>query len=92
MIKGEKMNGIGDKFNDFLKEEGLYEEVKERADRKLMIFEIEEYLDDNNMSKEELAKEIGISKIDLDNILDIKQNVSVESLQTTKNFLRKIDE
>jgi hypothetical protein len=35
------MNGIGDKFDDFMKEQGLYDEAKELAAKKLLAFQLE---------------------------------------------------
>jgi hypothetical protein len=41
-MKENKVNGIGDSFDDFLKEQGIFEEVKELAAKKIVQMKKEE--------------------------------------------------
>ena len=38
----EKMNGIGQNFDDFMLEQGLYDEAKELATKKLLVLELKQ--------------------------------------------------
>ena len=50
------MKGIGQNFDDFMIEQGLYEEVQELAVKRLIAFQLEEEMKRQNISKSEMAK------------------------------------
>ncbi len=61
---------IGSSFGDFLKEEGLYEEVKARAIKRVLAWQIEQAMKDQKISKVAMAKRMNTSRAQLDRLLD----------------------
>jgi predicted XRE-type DNA-binding protein len=83
------MNGIGDKFDDFMKEQGLYEEAKELASKKLLAFQLELAMKSQNLTKAYMAKKMNTSRVAIDNILNPNFNNSIETLERFASLLGK---
>jgi len=77
-----KNKTIGSSFDDFLEEEGIAEDVKNGAVKKLIAFQLQEALAREHLSKTELAARLNTSRAGLDRLLD-PENDSV-TLQTLK--------
>jgi antitoxin HicB len=77
-----KNKTIGSSFDDFLKEEGITDEVESGAVKKLIAFKLQEILEAEHISKTELATRLHTSRAALDRLLD-PENDSV-TLQTLK--------
>ena len=71
---------VGSSFDDFLKEEGIYEEVQATAQKRVLSWMLSQYMITNKMSKSALAKKMKTSRTQLDRILD-PENTSI-TLQT----------
>ena len=72
----------GQSFDDFLKEEGMYEEVTEYAIKKVIAFELAQAMKEQGISKTELARRLETSRSQLDRLLDPNNDgVSLNSLQ-----------
>ena len=65
-------NCIGSDFDDFLREEGIFEEVEAGAIKKVVVSMIEQALVENNLTKSEMARRMGTSGTQLDRLLDPK--------------------
>ncbi len=65
-IKGR----IGSSFDDFLREDGLYEEVTARAIKRVIARQLDGLMRDNRLSKTELARRMQTSRAQLDRLLD----------------------
>ena len=50
------MKGIGQDFDDFMIEQGLYEEAQELATKRLIALQLEEEMKRQNISKSAMAK------------------------------------
>jgi antitoxin HicB len=61
---------IGSDFDDFLKEEGIYEECKSEAAKRVFVWQLEREMQKQHMSKEDLAQKMGTSRSAVDRILD----------------------
>ena len=61
---------IGSSFDDFLKEEGIYEEVTTRAIKRVIARQLGALMDDEGLTKTELAKRMKTSRAQLDRLLD----------------------
>lgn len=61
---------IGSNFDDFLKEEGLLEEVEEAVAKKIFIFKIEKEMKKQGINKADLANRMKTSRSAVDRILD----------------------
>jgi antitoxin HicB len=75
-MKTKKKGRIGSSFDDFLKQEGLYEEVTARAIKRVIARQLEALMEDEELTKTELAKRMKTSRAQLDRLLD-PENESV---------------
>jgi len=75
------MKGIGQNFDDFLKEQNIYEEVNELAAKKLITYQLKQAMEEQNLTKSTVAKKMKTSRVAVDNILDPAFNTSIDSLE-----------
>jgi antitoxin HicB len=57
---------IGSDFDDFLAEEGLLEEAEAVAVKRVLAFQIKELMDEQNLSKTEMARRMQTSRAALE--------------------------
>ena len=74
---------IGSSFDDFLKEEGIYEEVSARAIKRVLARQLDALMVDQKITKAELARRMKTSRAQLDRLLD-PQNESVTLATLTR--------
>lgn len=74
MTKGK--GRIGPSFDDFLKEDGIYEEVTARAIKRVIARQLDALMEDQGLTKSALAKRMKTSRAQLDRLLD-PENESV---------------
>ena len=72
----KKKPRIGSSFDDFLKEDGIYEEVTARAIKRVLARQLDAVMKTEGVSKSELAKRMQTSRAQLDRLLD-PENESV---------------
>jgi len=61
---------LGSSFDDFLKEEGIFEECHATALKRVLSFSIKEAMERMEISKTALAEQMGTSRSALDRLLD----------------------
>jgi antitoxin HicB len=61
---------IGSSFDDFLKEEGIYEEVTARAIKCVIARQLDALMQDQGLTKSTLARRMKTSRAQLDRLLD----------------------
>lgn len=61
---------VGSLFEDFLKEQGTYEDTTERAVKRVLAFQIAQVMKEQNITKVEMARRIETSRSQLDRLLD----------------------
>src|SRR5262245_1623867 len=61
---------LGSDFEDFLKEEGIFEEVQTLAIKELVAYRLLKLLRQKHMTKDALAKRMKTSRASLDRLLD----------------------
>jgi antitoxin HicB len=66
----KKKGRIGSSFDDFLKKEGIYEEVTARAITRVIARQLDALMQDQGLSKSSLAKRMKTSRAQLDRLLD----------------------
>lgn len=66
----KKKGRIGSSFDDFLKDEGLYEEVTAKAIKRVIARQLDSVMRENNLTKTMLAKRMHTSRAQLDRLLD----------------------
>jgi antitoxin HicB len=71
-----KKGRVGSSFDDFLKEEGIYEEVTARAIKRVIARQLDALMHEQDISKTELARRMKTSRAQLDRLLD-PENESV---------------
>lgn len=79
---------IGSSFEDFLKEQGIYEEVTENAMKRVLAFRLAEIMKEQNITKAEMAKRLDTSRSQLDRLLDPENDgVTLDALSRAVNAL-----
>jgi antitoxin HicB len=73
---------IGSNFDDFLKEDGILEEVQEVAIKRVLAYQIRRAMIEKELNKTEMAKKMNTSRSVLDRLLS-PSNESI-TLQTMK--------
>ena len=68
---------VGSNFDDFLKEEGMFEAVLAKALKRALSEQIEESMQAANISKVKMAELMATSRSQLDRVLD-PDNISVQ--------------
>lgn len=68
---------IGSSFDDFLQEEGLYEEATARAIKQVLAWQIEQAMAELGLTKSAMARRMNTSRSQLDRLLD-PTNVTVQ--------------
>jgi antitoxin HicB len=66
----KKKGRIGSSFDDFLKDERIYEEVTARAIKRVIARQLGALMQDQGLTKSELAKRMQTSRAQLDRLLD----------------------
>lgn len=75
-----KREHIGSSFDDFLEEEGILEESKEEASKRVMVWQLEKEMKKQHLTKEEFAKRMHTSRSAADRVLDPKKPSTLRSL------------
>lgn len=65
-----KKGRIGSSFDDYLKGEGVYEELSAVAIKRVLAWQLDEAMKKGGVSKNEMAKRMHTSRSQLDRILD----------------------
>ena len=87
MNKNEK-GRIGSSFEDFLKDEGTYEETTATAVKRVLAWQLTQAMESKQMSKNRLAKEMKTSRSQLDRILDPDNTgISLEAVMKAARVL-----
>lgn len=60
----------GQLFEDFLKEQGTYEDTTEQAVKRVLAFQLSEQMKNQGISKVEMARRLCTSRSQLENLLD----------------------
>lgn len=60
----------GQLFEDFLKEQGTYEETTERAVKRVLAYQLADAMKAQKISKVEMARRLNTSRSQLDRLLD----------------------
>ena len=77
----KKKGVVGSSFDDFLKEDGIYEEVTARAIKRVIARQLDALMEDQGLSKSALAKKMKTSRAQLDRVLDPDNgSVTLETL------------
>ncbi|MFS8563377.1 MAG: helix-turn-helix domain-containing protein [Rhabdochlamydiaceae bacterium] len=70
----------GSNFDDFLKEEGIFEECNAEAVKRVLSFQLEKEIKKQKLTKTQLAKRTHTSRAAINRILDPTKTCSLKSL------------
>lgn len=83
MARKAKKGRVGSSFDDFLKEEGIYEECTAAALKRVLARQITRAMDDEGLSKSAMARRMETSTAALNRLLD-PENDSITLHTITK--------
>ena len=72
----KRMDHSGSTFDSFLEEEGIREEVEAAAIKRVLAWQLEQAMQEQQKTKQAMAKQLNTSRSQLDRLLD-PRNVSV---------------
>jgi antitoxin HicB len=72
---------MGSSIDDFLKEEGIFEEAQAQAVKEVVAWQLAEAMKKQKISKNKLARLLKTSRTQVDRILDPKNDITLGSLQ-----------
>jgi hypothetical protein len=81
---------IGSSFEDFLKEEGIFEETTTQAVKRVLAWQVSETMKKKGISKIEMAKRMQTSRSQVDRFLDPDNDkVLLETVQRAASAIGK---
>jgi predicted XRE-type DNA-binding protein len=72
---------IGSSIDDFLKEEGIFDEAQAQAVKEVVAWQLAEAMKKQKISKSKMATLLKTSRTQVDRLLDPKNDVTLSSLQ-----------
>ncbi len=72
---------IGSSLDDFLKEEGLFEETQALAIKEVVVWQLIEAMEKQSLTKARLAVMLKTSRSQVDRLLDPTRDVTLSTLQ-----------
>jgi DNA-binding Xre family transcriptional regulator len=87
-MRSRKKGRIGSSFDDFLTDEGVYNEVETVAVKRVIAWQLEEAMKARRMSKLQMARRMKTSRSQLDRLLDPSHSgVTLETLARAAQVL-----
>jgi antitoxin HicB len=81
---------IGSDFDDFLEEEGILAETETAAVKRVIAFQVEKMMKEQNLSKTEMSRRMNTSRAALDRLLDPTNDaVTLQTLDRAARALGK---
>ena len=72
---------MGSSIDDFLKQEGIFEEARARAVKEVVAWQLAEAMKKKKISKNKMATLLKTSRSQVDRLLDPKNDITLGSLQ-----------
>jgi antitoxin HicB len=72
---------IGSSVDDFLKEEGIFEEAQAQAVKEVVAWQLAEAMKKKSISKNRMAALLKTSRTQVDRLLNAKDDITLSSLQ-----------
>jgi DNA-binding Xre family transcriptional regulator len=83
-----KNNHIGSNFDDFLVEEGLLAETETVAVKRVIAFQVEKMMKEQNLTKTEMSRRMNTSRAALERLLDpTNQSITLQTLERAAKAL-----
>lgn len=78
---------IGSSIDDFMKEEGIFEEAQAQAIKEVVAWQLAEAMKEKKISKNKMATMLKTSRSQVDRLLDPKNDITLGSLQRAAALL-----
>ena len=72
---------VGSSIDDFLKDEGIFEEAQTQAIKEVVAWQLAEAMRQQKLSKNKMAMLLKTSRTQVDRLLDPKNDITLSSLQ-----------
>jgi predicted XRE-type DNA-binding protein len=72
---------MGSSIDDFMKEEGIFEEAQAQAVKEVVAWQLGEAMKQKKISKNKMATMLKTSRSQVDRLLDPKNDITLRSLQ-----------
>jgi hypothetical protein len=72
---------MGSSIDDFLKEEGIFEEAQAQAIKEVVAWQLAEAMNREKISKNKMAALLKTSRTQVDRLLNAKDDITLKSLQ-----------
>jgi antitoxin HicB len=72
---------MGSSIDDFLKEDGIFEEAQAQAIKEVVAWQLAEAMKKHGISKNKMAARLKTSRTQVDRLLDPKNDITLSSLQ-----------
>jgi plasmid maintenance system antidote protein VapI len=72
---------MGSGIDDFMKEEGVFEEAQAQAVKEVVAWQLAEAMKKKKISKNRMARLLKTSRTQVDRLLDAKNDITLSSLQ-----------
>ncbi len=72
---------MGSTIEDFLKEEGIFEEAQAQAVKEIVAWQLAKAMKKKKISKNKMATLLGTSRTQVDRLLDGRDDITLSSLQ-----------
>jgi antitoxin HicB len=76
-----RKNHMGSSIDDFLKEEGIFEEAQAQAVKEVVAWQLDEAMRKQKISKNKMAALLKTSRTQVDRLLNPKSDITLSSLQ-----------
>jgi antitoxin HicB len=81
---------LGDRFDDFLKEEGIYEECTGVAVKRLLALQLEDLMEKKHLTKTDMARRMKTSRAVINRLLDPdNESVTLYTLKKAASVVGK---
>ncbi len=77
----QRKNHMGSSIDDFMKEEGIFEEAQAQAVKEVVAWQLDEAMKKRKISKNKMAKLLRTSRTQVDRLLSPKNDITLSSLQ-----------
>ena len=78
---------LGSSLDDFLKEEGIFEQTQNRAIKEVIAWQLTQAMQEQSMSKTRMAALLQTSRSQLDRLLDPSSDVTLSTLERAAALL-----
>ncbi|MGH9710623.1 MAG: Fis family transcriptional regulator [Candidatus Acidiferrales bacterium] len=81
IMSRKKNPHVGSRLDDFLKAEGVYEELQTEAIKEVVAWQLGEVMKERGVSKAGMAKLLHTSRTQVNRLLDPRSDITISSLQ-----------